>query len=121
MAIGPQLVVSIIAAVFSVTLTGLFGAFAWYFHKYVLGEIERNSEFRRYVGGEAGIESDGGEIDSLRSLSGEMNKQHSELSHRMDYLTAYVRNMGDALDRQGIHFEEPDRSEPLKWRGENDD
>lgn len=118
MSFGLEIILALISAIFSVVLAAVVSVFVWYFRKYVLSEIERNSEFRRYAGGVDAYENDGGKLETLAELSEEMRDQHQDANRRLDFLVAYVRSMGDAIRQSGIEFEEPDPEDPLNRKGD---
>lgn len=119
---GAQLIASVISAVTSILLTGTVGAVAWYFRKYIVSEIEKNSKHRRRAEGEDPHE-DKGKLDHLDDRLDEMEahreEEHEEVRENLRYLAQYLRNLKTALRASGLtaEVEEPDHDGPGYLRG----
>jgi len=130
MSIGPELIVASISAAFSVLLTGIVSYIAWR-GKGFLGEVERNTQFRRFMTGAETLERDKGQLSEINQRFDEMQaerkqehaetrEQLEEIEERVAYLTQFVRNIGSAINRSDLDDEvsEPEEFDrPRTWRG----
>jgi hypothetical protein len=107
-----QLIVAAISALFSVILTAIVSYLAWR-GRGVLGDIDKNSSFRRLMTGEETYERDSGELQRIDAqfnrLRAEQEREHAEvredlveLKEEIQYLTEFVRRIGRAINRSDI-------------------
>lgn len=125
--LGVEVITPFISAIISLLLTSIIGAFVWYFRKYVVSQIEANSRHRRRAEGENPYKESGKldrleySVDQLRETS---KQEQSETRERLYYITEYVANVGDAINRSGIEqtVDAPDREYPDFYdRGDGDE
>jgi len=130
MSIGVELIVASISAIFSVLLTAIVSYIAWR-GKGHLSEVERNTQFRRYMTGADSLERDDGELEQIETRFDEMraerqqehretHEQLEEIEEGMGYLTQFVKNIASAINRSQIDeaVSEPDEFDrPGTWRG----
>jgi len=130
MSIGPELIVASISAAFSVLLTAIVSYIAWRGESH-LSEVERNTQFRRFMTGAETLERDKGQLSEINERFDEMRaerkqehaetrEQLEEIEERMAYLTQFVRNIGSAINRSDLDdgVSEPEEFDrPRTWRG----
>lgn len=130
MSIGIELVVASISALFSVLLTAIVSYIAWR-GKGHLSEVERNTQFRRYMTGAETLERDDGELEQINTrfdeLREERQREHretheqlEEIEEGMAYLTQFVKNIAGAINRSDLDdtISEPEEFDrPGTWRG----
>jgi hypothetical protein len=129
MNIGPELIVASISAGFSVLLTAIVSYIAWR-GKGHIREVERNTQFRRFMDGSEMLDRDDGQLSVINGRFDEMRaerqQEHAETREKLEeieegmaYLTQFVRNIAGAVNRSNLNNtvsepEEFDRAET--WR-----
>jgi len=130
MTIGADIIVAGISALFSVIMTGILSYIAWR-SKGTLGEINKNTKFRRLMVGDEEFERDEGELEQIEAqfdrMRAERQQEHAETREKLEeieegmgYLTQFVKNIASAINRSQIDeaVSEPDEFDrPGTWRG----
>lgn len=83
---------------------------SWYVRKYVLSEVEKNTQFRKWLAGADDIEQDEGVFIELQQMHAEMKMQHEEAQEKLDYCILYLQRLSRVTDAE---VQEP----PRKWSG----
>lgn len=115
-AAGVSSVLELVTAALMLVLTVLVGAIGWYLRQYIISEVEKNSALREYLLG-TDVERDNGMLDEMQEMHREVARDHREVSHRLDYLSAYLEEIADAVESDveepdfPEHREEPDASD----------
>jgi TolA-binding protein len=130
MSIGPELIIASISAAFSVLLTAIVSYIAWRGKDHIR-EVERNTQFRRFMTGAETLERDKGQLSEINERFDEMRaerkqehaetrEQLEEIEERMAYLTQFIRNIGSAINRSDLDdgvYEPEEFDRPKTWRG----
>jgi len=130
MTVGADIIVASISALFSVIMTGILSYIAWR-GKGTLGEINKNTKFRRLMVGDEEFERDEGELEQIEAqferMRAERQQEHAETREKLEeieegmgYLTQFVRNIASAFNRSDLDdtIEEPEEYDrPGTWRG----
>jgi len=128
-AIGADIIVASISALFSVIMTAILSYIA-YVGRGTMAEINKNTQFRQLMVGSEEFDRDEGELDAIdeqfRRMRAKRQREHSETSEKLDdieegmaYLTQYVRNISGAINRSELDntIEEPEEFDrPGTWR-----
>lgn len=130
MSIGADIILAGISAIFSGLMTAILSLIAWK-GKGTLGEINKNTKFRRLMVGDEEFERDEGELEQIEAqfdrMRAERQQEHAETREKLEeieegmgYLTQFVRNIASAFNRSELDdtISEPDEYDrPGTWRG----
>lgn len=119
---NPQLIVSLIGAILSVFIAGVLTITGWYFRKYVISQVEKNSAMRRYLVGEERLDMSEGELTIMdtkfEEMLSEQRADHEEVRQWLLYLSNYIDQLATALETHTeAEIEPPNGRPPDPWGG----
>jgi hypothetical protein len=111
MQVSTGAVLQIITTLLVFVLTVIVSVIGWYIRRYIISEVEKNSQFRKWLAGTE-FEADDGFIAELEALHDEMSEQHVENRQKLEYTMRYVKRIAEAIEQ---NVDEP----PRKWTGDD--